>query len=263
MRFKTLYLNETVDIKLSKQKALGLTYIGWNIYINKNGQRFRWDKQTLEFHPIINYGNAWIIGNSIYDMSFVNKIKNIIEKVHKINVETEQIVTFGFVEDNILPDKASGDYDIVSQNIRVHRYSKTKYIDTIHEIGHWIDNVFGEMSNFSSKLKGYLLHSFIEELKNCESIKEIEKLLQYKKINGVDIELSEKDEIYLSYLSNDVEIFARFYSQYITNKTDSITIKRNYKKYTEVAPLVSFSKKEIEYYSYKFEDILRKVGWKS
>jgi hypothetical protein len=252
-KFKSYIINENLDIKLSKQKALGLTYIGWGVYINKNIQKFRWDKQTLEFYPIyidnIDIFHRILSNNKTL---FIN-ILRIINKVHRIDLfDKNQTLIFNEVDKKYFGDEyTKARFNIITKEINVYKYTPTKYIDIVHEIGHWIDNIFSEEYKMTDNNTEFLLYMFMDKLK---------KTGYYKKIQILHNKTG--DSVY-SYLMEPREMFARFYVQFITKYSNSKILKRQFLQdliYTETFSNY-YIKEDFNMLKYDFKTILKVVGW--
>lgn len=235
------YLCEFVNIKYTKSTAMGLTYVGWDIWLQKStNKRYSWDRMRNDFveisHKLLKNKELISCSHKI-DEYFVDKMFDVINLVH--DIIADKMTRINFV---VLPDK---DFVKLYNNEKIYAMYDNKNLVFrnsmrnepslfIHEIGHWIDIIIGDGEKLASSGDG-IFKNFNNILKNSALYERLKK-----------------DKNFL-YLAEKREMFARFYEMFIFHNTGNGI---------ENLPHIYLDKEDFLEANKEFIKILKEKGWK-
>jgi hypothetical protein len=267
-RFKKIYLNENVSIRDAKAKAIGLTYRGWGIWEHTITKiHYAWDDSKQEF---VSFDKNISIKNELFSTKS-DLFKEVLSEIYKIhNINHHKNVKFNIIQNHgdVLYKFFGFNVDGVTKDnyIIINSDIKNKEIIVIHEIGHIIDRSFGmdnllvTMSNDTNNI----LNEWNEQLLKTDNHNRLKNIIDTKKFESNGIELDAPPELISACqdLILPYEMFARFYEQYISNKTKNNKIKTQFKGRLYDIVIGFYNDDDYLKLENIFENVLKKVGWK-
>jgi hypothetical protein len=135
-----------------------------------------------------------------------------IAKVHRLPTSVERRTAIDGVD---WPEGRNGEYDPSEKTVRVSKNGRTPLNTTAHEFGHSLDfELFGDGGNWGTKRFQGQLTELIDAIHESPQFTSWNNIR--KNYRGSKTEDGERIFQFYDYMTDDIELFARAYSQWIT-----------------------------------------------
>ncbi len=152
-----------------------------------------------------------------------------------------------------MSDQASGGA-MAAKRIELKESGPWPALTAAHEIGHFLDlEAIGTAGQFATQSGDHLMHQVLAAAKDTDAV----KALQTRLVNTG----TARGKQYLRYLLSDVEIWARAYSQYIAEKSGSLTMLSDLKKALAAEAHRQWTEGDFKPVAEAIDKMFQQLGW--